>query len=299
MIFCVFSFNRGRFLKNCISSIESCAPNHTIAIFDDNSNDPETIKILQSYKEKYKIYQPDASIDSKHHLGGLYGNMQRAFEEYSEADLLCYLQDDTQLVRPIDDQDIAVIQQTFENSPSLGFISPCFIRGINLTKGAQYSYNKRQNLYFKEQSKHSSGTYFSALLITKPNRLINLQWSFLGSEPKNDGAAKEKFSKLGYLFAPFAMWLPEVPAYRGKNKTLGLKLAEKKRKCGYYPYSLMTKKEIDNLQKRPHADLPIAENFLQCESYEPPKPWSYNPLTTTKFLKKLNQIEVIARRQFN
>lgn len=296
MIFCVFSFNRGRFLENCISSIERCAPNHTVAIFDDNSDDPETIEILKEYKKTHKVFQPDEKNNSKHHLGGLYGNMQRAFEEYSSAGLLCYLQDDTQLVRSIDDKDIIEIERKFESSPSLGFINPCFIRGINLTKGAQYSYDKRLNLYFREHSERSSGTFFSALLITKPERLIAAQWSFLRSEPTNNSAAEKKFSKMGYLYAPFAMWLPEVPAYRGKKKTLALKLAEKKRKCGYYPFMRLTKQETNDLKHRPHETLPIAEEFLHCVQYEPPRPWSYNPLTRTKLLKKMNQFEIMIRR---
>ncbi len=296
MIFCVFSFNRGRFLQNCIYSIEKCAPNHTVAIFDDNSDDPETIQILKEIKKKYMVYQPNKNINSRHHLGGLYGNMQKAFEAYSSAELLCYLQDDTQLVRPIDEEDIIEIKRAFGSSTSLGFISPCFIRGINLTKGAQYSYNKELSLYFRENSKRSSGTYFSALLITKPERLIAAQWSFLKSEPANNSAAEKRFSKLGYLYAPFAMWLPEVPAYRGKKKTIALKIAEKKRKCGYYPFMPLTRQEANDLKHRPHEILPIAEDFLHCVQYEPAKPWSYNPLTRTSFLKKFNQLETIARR---
>lgn len=296
MIFCVFSYNRGRFLRNCISSIEKCAPNYEIAIYDDNSTDPETVDILQEYRKSYDIYQPNNKLDSKHHLGGLYGNMQRAFEDHASSNLLCFLQDDTQIVRPINDKLIDHIEIKFSQSSYLAFISPCFIRGINLTKGAQYTYNTDLDLYFKESSKRSSGMHFSALLITKPKRLTEAKWSFLHSEPANNIEAEKKFSRLGYLYAPFAMWLPEVPAYRGKNKTLGLKLAEKKRKCGYYPFALLTGKEIDTLLNRPHTKLPIAENFLQCKEYEPTKPWSYNPLTRTKFLKKINQLELFARR---
>ena len=296
MIFCVFSYNRGQYLKNCISSIEKCASNHYITIYDDNSTDPDTVEILQELQSKYKIYQPNISYNSKHHLGGLYGNMQKAFEEHSDSELLCFLQDDTQIVRTIDNETINEIEKKFTKSKSLAFISPCFIRGINLTKGAQYNYDENLGLYFKDHSKRSSGMYFSALLITKPKRLSQADWSFLHSEPANDIAAQKKFSPMGYLHTPFAMWLPEVPAYRGKKKTLGLKLAEKKRNCGYYPYKLINENELENIKKRSIDKLPIAETFLKCEDYEPPKPWSYNPLTRTRLLKKINQLEIIIKR---
>lgn len=298
MIFCVFSFNRGRYLENCITSIETCAPGHSIVILDDNSTDPETTRVLEKYRGKYRVIQPPGNAKSKHHLGGLYGNMQRAFEECIDAELVCYLQDDTQMVRRLEDKDIEDIEARFQKAPALGFINPCFIRGINFTKGAEYAYNAELKLYFRERSRRSSGTYFSALLIMKPGRLRDAGWSFAESEPANNQKAATHFMPMGYLFAPFAMWLPEVPAYRGKKKTLGLKLAEKKRKCGYYPFALMTDSEITDLKQRHESRLPIAEDFLHCEGQEPPKPWAYNPLTNTGWIKTLNQAEVSIRRLF-
>lgn len=299
MIFCVFSFNRGRYLENCITSIETCAPGHPIIIFDDNSTDPETTRIVENYRAKHRVIQPRQDANSRHHLGGLYGNMQRAFEECIDADLVCYLQDDTQMVRRLEEDDIADIEATFEKNPSLGFINPCFIKGINFTKGAEYySYNPELKLYFRERSQRSSGTFFSALLIMKPSRLKDVGWTFAKSEPANNQKAANHFISMGYLFAPFAMWLPEVPAYRGKKKTLGLKLAEKKRKCGYYPFALMSKSEIADLKQRDASSLPIAEDFLHCINHEPPKPWAYNPLTNTGWIKTLNQLEVSLGRLF-
>jgi hypothetical protein len=37
--FCVFSYNRGRFLQNCVRSIELCAPGQPITVYDDGSDD--------------------------------------------------------------------------------------------------------------------------------------------------------------------------------------------------------------------------------------------------------------------
>lgn len=296
MNFCIFSFNRGQFLENCIRSIESCAPGHPITIFDDNSNDPDTVQVLEQYSKKYDVIRPKQSEKSRHHLGGLYGNMQLAFDKFRHADLVCYLQDDTQMVRPLDGDDLAKIEEAFASEPSLAFISPCFIRGINFTKNAKYSYNPRLGLYFKDSTPRSSGAYFSALLIMKPQRLISADWAFARSEPENNKVAATAFTLMGYLHAPFAMWLPEVPAYRGKKKTIGLKLAEKKRNCGYYPFALMTEQEATSLKHRDTHKLPVAEDFLHCEGFEPPKPWAYNPLANTGWLKPLNQLEVSIRR---
>jgi glycosyltransferase involved in cell wall biosynthesis len=296
MIFCIFSFNRGRFLKNCISSIETCAPGHPIAIFDDNSDDPETTQILEYYSKKHQVIRPEQGGKSRHHLGGLYGNMQLAFEKFQHADLVCYLQDDTQVIRKLSQDDFDRIEHAFDSEPSLAFINPCFIRGINFTKGAKYSYNSKLGLYSRVSSHRSSGTYFSALLIMKPQRLISAEWSFAHSEPENNKKASYKFMPMGYLHAPFSMWLPEVPAYRGKKKTIGLKLAEKKRNCGFYPFKLLSERESTTLKNRDGQKLPVAEDFLKCVDFEPPKPWAYNPLTNTGWMKTLNQIEISLRR---
>lgn len=296
MIFCVFSYNRGQFLRNCIDSIELCAPQSKIIVFDDDSDDPETIETLDQVRIDHQVVQPGHR--SRHHLGGLYGNMQTALEYCQDEDLLCYLQDDTQLVRAISEHDIDFIRNAFEKLPGLGFLHPCFIRGINRTRGARYIYDDQSSLYFREPTRRSTGRFFSALLITKPQRLRTMGWKFKSSEPENSRQAESMFQPMGYLFSPFAMWLPEVPAYRGKKKTLGLRLAEKKRGCGFYPFKKMTPAQIEAMNQRSSRDIPFAEDFLECIDKTPPKPWAYNPLTGTGWLKNLNQLEVSLYRLF-
>ena len=296
MIFCVFSFNRAQFLKNCIQSIENCAAQSKIIIFDDNSDEPETIEFLKQVKIKHTVLQPGHS--SRHHLGGLYGNMQSALEYCRDEELVCYLQDDTQLVRPITETDLRIIRDVFQRLPRLGFIHPCFMKDINRIRGESYAYDEDAGLYFRGPTKRSSGRFFSALLIMQPQRLLQSGWHFETSEPLNNQQAETLFLPMGYLFSPFAMWLPEVPAYRGKRKTLGLKLAEKKRGCGYYPYRLMTMQQIEALNDRKPSVLPIAEDFLSCTPSTPPRPWAFNPLTGTGWMKTLNNLEISLRRLF-
>jgi hypothetical protein len=296
MIFCVFSFNRGQFLLNCIQSIENCASDSKIIVFDDNSDDPETIDILQDIETNHKIVQPGHS--SQHHLGGLYGNMQSALEYCKDEELVCYLQDDTQLVHPLTEDSVTIINEAFSRLPRLGFLHPCFIRGINKKRGARYLYDLDSKLYFRTSSKRSAGRFFSALLIMKPDRLLKSGWRFESSEPKNNLQAETLFQPMGYLFSPIAMWLPEVPAYRGKRKTLGLKLAERRRGCGYFPFKQMTVEQIEALNNRPSSEIPYAEDFLECIPENPKKPWRYNPLTGAGWMKTLNQLEISAGRIF-
>ena len=51
--FCVFSFNRGRFLEHCVRSIERCAPTAAVHIYDDASDDPDTLAALARLRPDY------------------------------------------------------------------------------------------------------------------------------------------------------------------------------------------------------------------------------------------------------
>ena len=218
--------------------------------------------------------------------------MQNAIEYCKNEKLVCFLQDDTQVVRTVPSKETDEINKIFEQNQHLGFLHPCFLKGINLSQGASYTYDKSAGIYFREPTSRSAGRYFSALLITRPSRLTKKGWRFASSEPANNRLAEKKFLPMGYLKNPFAMYLPEVPAYRGKMKTLGLKLAEKKRKCGFYPYKIMNSDEVDKLLTRDSSILPVGEDYLACKQKEPPKPWTYDPLKREKMFKILNQIEI-------
>lgn len=295
MLFCIFSFNRGRFLENCVQSIERCAPGARLAVFDDDSDDPATREALARIAARHPVIRPGKA--SSHRLGGLYGNMQSALEYARDEPLVCFLQDDMQLVRPVDGDDLRAVAAAFDADERLAFLQPCFLKGCNRERDARtLAFDARRRLYFRADSPQSSGRHFSAVLITPPARLLARGWVFARSEPENDRQASRLFGRLGHLFAPLAMWLPEVPAYRGKRKTLALRLAERRRGCGFYPFEIMMPDEVARLKSRPPEVLPIAEDFLRTVNPGLPQPWMYYPLQGSRLLKKLNAAEVSLRR---
>lgn len=297
MLFCVFSFNRGQFLENCVRSIEQCAPDARLAVFDDDSDDPATREVLARIASRHPVIRPGKA--STHRLGGLYGNMQSALEYARDEDIVCFLQDDMQLVRPVGEEDLRAIGAAFDADDRLAFLQPCFLKGCNRARDARtLSFDAGRNAYFRSESSQSSGRHFSDVLITRPARLLAQGWVFARSEPENDRQASRVFGRLGHLFAPIAMWLPEVPAYRGKRKTLALRLAERRRGCGFYPFATMTPGEVAKLKARPPEVLPVAEDFLRTANPGLPQPWMYYPLQGSRWLKKLNAAEVSLRRWF-
>lgn len=293
---CIFSFNRGKFLRNCVESVRSCIPDADIAIFDDNSDDQETLAYLERASNFCRIVGPREVGTIKH--GGLYHNMNTALDLLREEPLVCFLQDDTQIVRHVSSSELTEINELFEENPGLGFVHPCFIRGIDLRKRPVTPLSgPATDFFYRQDSGQSAGIHYSDLVIFRPCRLAAHGWRFHQSEPANDRQAKDLFGPMAYMWHPFAMWLPEVPAYRGKNKTLGLRLAERKKQVGFYPFRVLSP-DRNASRSAASKQLPIAEDWLECVPQDPPKPWTYNPLTGLRFYKQLNNAEVAIRRWF-
>lgn len=295
MIFYVFSFNRGEFLRNCIESIEQCAPGSEIIIHDDESDDPQTRAVLEQIAKKHAVVTAGANSGHKH--GGLYANMQAALESAPAGELICFLQDDVQMVRNLDARDIRHLDACFHRDPALGFICPAFIRGISVTKEGtdSFDYDSEKELFYWQDNRRSAGSYYSDIFVSKPERLRESGWHFRSGEPANQRQARERFGRMGYMRCPFLMWLPYGPAYRGKQKTLALKIAERTRSCGFYPFRYLSDTQKAHLRENSPPELPVAENFLTPVQNGLSKPWIYNPLQGSRLLKHMNRVETFLR----
>lgn len=296
MKFFVFSYNRGEYLENCVRSIEECAPGAEVTIFDDQSDNQATRVVLDRISSRHSVITCRPDLGQKH--GGLYGNMQAALETLEGDDLVCFMQDDTQMVRPLEEADYACINDYFRIKPKLGFVSPAFIRGISLVgkDRALFDYDESVGLYFPRPGRQSAGIYYSDIFLSSAARLRAHGWQFEKGEPKNQLRAKKTFSPMGYMKCPFMMWLPNGTAYRGKQKTLAMRMAEKKRRCGFYPFKYLDAPAIERLRSCPATELPVAEHYLEPMYGNPAKPWVYDPMQRLTALKHLNRAELLARR---
>ena len=298
MIFFVFSYNRGPHLRNCVESIEICAPKHRIIIYDDASNDPETIQILGEIAKKHEVRTRDDKKSGDQH-GALYTNMQRAIDSLEEVTLICFLQDDTQLIRPIDDQDLEFLNNQFNQFPNAGFLAPVFQKRITRQRTLdRFIYRDDRVVYVCEHrsNKQVAGVYYSDISVTRSDRLRSADWKFVPGEFENEQQAKRSFLEMGYLFAPFAMWLPNPPAYRNKKKSFTFRLAEIVNKAGFYPFNIMDEAAIQRLRSRPTDQVPIAEDFLTVTVKGLKSPWIYDPLRRYRLLRKLAKLEALIQR---
>lgn len=311
MKFFVFSFNRAHCLRNCVQSIEACVANAEICIVDDNSDDPETIATLSEFQRKHEVIYADTA--GKNFRGGLYPNMQLALDSMAPNQTFCYLQDDMQMVRPVDATEVASIHQLFEKQLAeqpdrhnpIAFLHPIFLKGQNKHKDQKrMTYDAADNLYFRQGKGVSSRRYFAAVLISNSTLLRNFNWQFEATELANDQSAARQFDRLGFSANPFAMWLPNVPVWRGKKKTLAIKLAEKRNKCGMYPFKIMSPADSNSFCERDKSQLPFAESYLEldyskavCANNSPidnrlNEPWRFSALSGEKLLQFIHGLEL-------
>ncbi len=298
MIFFVFSYNRGPHLRNCIESIEVCAPGHTIVVYDDASDDPETRQVLSDIAQRHEVRGPDNSQAKSQH-GGLYGNMQRAIDSVEGDQILCFLQDDTQMVRPIEEQDLAFISDYFERFPTAGFLAPVFQKRITRQRTLdRFVFHEDRGVYICEHQsrKQVAGVYYSDISVTRSGRLRSVNWQFVQDEFGNEEQAKRNFLPMGYLYAPFAMWLPNPPAYRNKKKSFTFQLAEIVNRAGFYPFHIMDEQSIQRLRHHAKSQVPIAEDYLSVKVPGLRSPWIYDPLRRYRLLRKLAKLEAFLKR---
>ncbi|MEX2497101.1 MAG: glycosyltransferase [Woeseia sp.] len=296
MQFIVFSYNRGEFLDNCVASIEHCAPGSNITIFDDNSDNEGTRHILQTMSLRHEVvYGRPVGGAYKH--GGLYQNMQAAFERLDPDSVFCFLQDDTQLVRKITSNEVSDIAQYFDSHEHAGFIQPAFFKGSNRHSDQPLTrFDPAKGGYFVDRLARSAGAFYSDILIARKSNLLSVRWRFLDGESVNEKQSRRKLKQLIHLRNPFAAWLPYVPAYRGKRLTLALRMGQKLSRSGLYPFRYMSYEERGRFLYRDPSILPFAEDFLSTSGPPLRQPWIYHPLQGRRMLKLLHGAEVVLRR---
>ena len=290
--FLIFSFNRGEFLQNCIDSIRLCAPGCAVTVWDDNSTDEFTREVLATLARgdnPVNVRQPDLDDSgdrSKH--GGLYNNLQSACQSVKDSDLICCIQDDMQLVRPVSADEIAGWNRLLQDGIHRGFIQPAFLKAVS----AGIEFVDLKNAYHVNRQHRSAGAWYSDVFMTSARLLRETGWRFKHRESHNEQQARLHFDQMVYLKNPFVAWLPGAPAWRGKRRTWAMRYAEKTRRCGFYPLQILSADDTRHFCARSPELLPLAESYLSVRNGLVEKPWFYYPLQDRRLLKLINKIEL-------
>lgn len=309
----IFSFNRGEFLRHCVASVERCMPFARILIVDDNSTDTQTLAVLGQLRQQYEVLSPSVEpggLASKH--GGLYANMQLALDwltaSYSQTSaspqttpdqpglsgeevVICTLQDDMQVVRPVALEEFHRMQTGWRSSPQRAFLHHAFLKGSERQRN-ELTPSGEGDVYINQRNNSSVGAWYSDIFIAPLARLHQHGWRFAGRESANEAQARQYFDPMGYLRDPFVAWLPAARCWRGKRRTWAIREGEKRHNCGFHPFHEMSSEEACAFRERPGERLPYAEDYLRLKNDTLRQPWVYHPLQGSRWLKWLNSLEL-------
>jgi len=288
----VFSYNRGQFLDNCVQSIERHMPTADILVVDDMSDDAATQAVVENIKRRHTVMAPD-SDGSGHKLGGLYRNMQRALDAQPDTQLICYLQDDMQIVRDVSADELRWIDDYFDAYPRAGFLRPTFLKGHHRERDLDVLIFDDERCVYRHRDEAVGDTNrYADVSISRTDRLRSVDWQFVPGEKSNDRQAADVFEPIGVVQHPFAMFLPAVPAHRHRRKTWALRSDERRTGVGFHPYQPLQGDALARLIERDLAVLPVAEDFLETRQPSPSKPWVYGPFQGSRWRNRVHRIEV-------
>lgn len=298
----VLSFNRGPFLAHAVESITRCAPWARLTIVDDDSDDPGTVAILDQLASIHTVRRPAdfgvRRVGDKH--GGLHANMQAAFASMDDDEILCFLQDDMQLARRVEPEELASIVPVLrgERADEHGkrgrprLAQPSFMKGIDRRRDARLvRFDPKLDAYLVDRFHRSAGAHYSDVCLGHVGALRAVDWSFVARESANERAARTRLAQMITLRNPFSAWLPDPPAYRGRRRTLALRIGERLRGCAFHPLRLMDEAERSALLDREPSVRPEAEAFLRTVGSARREPWTYVPIQGIAWLKWLHSIE--------
>lgn len=287
----IFSFNRGEFLQHCVASVERCMPFARIMIIDDNSTDSQTQAALAQLQSRHEVLRPVADDGQQSKHGRLYHNMQMALDRLDDTAIMCALQDDMQVVRPVAITEFHVMSADWHASPRQGFLHPAFLKGSERQRN-DLVWPENTSVYINQRRNSSVGAWYSDIFIAPVCRLRQHGWQFAGRESANESQARNLFEPMGYLLDPFVAWLPAPPCWRGKRRTWAIRQGERRQQCGFHPFQEMTQQEANAFCARPPSQLPYAEDYLRLQTSTLAQPWTYHPLQSSRWLKWMNSLEL-------
>jgi glycosyltransferase involved in cell wall biosynthesis len=272
----VFSFNRGVFLENCLDSVRRCARGYETVLVDDGSTDPETVAVIDRHRRYFRSLEPQSGDVQALKTGGLYANMELAMQDARGRghQLVLFLQDDMQLVRPLLERDLAAALDFFREEPRAAQLQTCFMKRYFEGEDDRVTViDPTGTAYIRPDSSLFSG--FSAVGLFHVGRFTELFGSFHQGELANDDFAKRHGIRMGLAAHPFMMWLPYPISFRGQKRGFSLQLVERLAGCGFYPYEYMSPDAQARLLTRPQEQRPYAEDWLSPRYMRPARYWSF------------------------
>jgi glycosyltransferase involved in cell wall biosynthesis len=287
----VFSYNRGEYLENCLQSVWRNMPWARVCVYDDDSDDPSTVRVLKDLD--VPVCRPDKTTPGRH--GGLYRNMQRALDE-AETRWILFLQEDMQIVRPVGRAEMQLVQALFDEIPARAFVCPVFMKSIRAGRHRRRMVAHDNLRAYVRPAKRPAGSVYSDVAIADVGRLRAAGWRFAPSESESATAAQRLFADMPYLADPFAFYCPEVPVFRNRGQSLAAQLAARVTGSDIKAMVDMTGTQSDAFRSRGMDEWPVAEAYLTPRNPKVRRPFVYKDVKARWWLNALYQIEQALKR---
>jgi glycosyltransferase involved in cell wall biosynthesis len=266
----IFSFNRGAWLENLLSSVHDCLkniPDVKLYIFDDDSDEEITLKVLQDAKKAgISILRAlDFESSSFGSRGGLHAGIKASLCEVSREDSLALLlQDDMQIVRDLKCKDLELAKMQIKNSGN-PFLYVNFWTGGVAMRSQQMVFSNK-GFFHKFSPREKRFRAYTDVCLVDVNLLRSSKFDFQNSEKQMDQNASRVFGKMAWSPYPFTAMLPDPSVYRNGVLFQG----------NIFRFEKMTSQNVDNfLSRNVVENLPVSENFLKIENHDLPSPWLY------------------------
>lgn len=268
----VMHYERGDHLRLAIESIERNAPGMKVLIADDGSQDADTVALLHALAHRHTVVVNKAQ-NSAVYLRGLHANMNAVLGYAKEKGFpyVFFLQEDQQIVRPLDAAFFAEVDAAFRGNAALSQLIPVFFRAYlpNSLLTARYGIDPQQGFYYEKRPNYG----VSDIGITSVQRLAAHGFRFLDDEGNSGTAALRLGLRIGIARNPVFMYTPWPRTTRDHPDNVsafGL---------GVNPFQDMTEEDIRALCARSPEIFPVAERHLRTVSAHVRQPWWYTSLT--------------------
>ena len=255
MLIALFSFNKGNELNVALSSLKRHFPNFDVAVWDDNSTNPKTLRILEKHTPWLKKLTYHTSTEIKGRHGNLYKNMQIAMEYAMEHgyQYLFFTQDDIQVVRTFDSSLMRQYSQLFEMNNDVFQIDPRFVR---TECNASYSSQYGGYVFPKEDRRRG----YADVGIINLNRASEMGWKFIEGERENKQIAFNKGLIRLFPPTPLVMHIPFPALYRDRESSKSASLISGR---GYFKYRDLNDRDIQKMDSREIEKVPHPLQYLR------------------------------------
>uniref|UniRef100_UPI0040482096 glycosyltransferase family A protein n=4 Tax=Roseivirga sp. TaxID=1964215 RepID=UPI0040482096 len=281
LLIAIMSYNRGEFLENLIQSIKALFHfKYELYLFDDSSDDPYTLEVLERFKEHVVS---NVSQDHDHNIKhkGLYANMNRALEmSYkSNVDYLMIFQDDTQVIRKVNASEIERYTSIFRKNNIAQLVCTFFKKNHQKPYFSLLSYEESTDAFYPLLTNRDYMLGIADMGIYDIKSLKKVNWFFENNELENQNKGKKLGLNRAVLRFPFLAYLPWPAVFRYKGsfmKRRFMRFSDWYFKAGFHPLQYLTDQETSKIMNDRSPTILFEEDILIVKNSNRLKePWNF------------------------